>query len=97
MSPVCHRALAYAVADSGVECQNVPYCGMPYCRILRDCSCCTGCSGESRSVSEKDYTRALFTAGGIGEVIAEKAMIAGAVGMSGGMRISSGYGCGGCR
>jgi L-serine dehydratase len=80
MSPVCHRALAYAVAAAE---SNAKMCRIVACPTAGSCGivpAVLAAVGESRSVSEKDYTRALFTAGGIGEVIAEKAMIAGAVG-----------------
>lgn len=80
MSPVCHRALAYAVAAAEA---NAKMCRIVACPTAGSCGivpAVLAAVGESRSASEKDYTRALFTAGGVGEVIAENAMIAGAVG-----------------
>lgn len=80
LSPLCQRACAYALATAEA---NAKMCRIVACPTAGSCGivpAVLAAVGEEKGATEDDFTRALFTAGAIGEVVAEKAMIAGAVG-----------------
>lgn len=80
LSPICQRAASYAIATAEanakmfriVACPTAGSCGIVPAILVA--------VGEELNSSEDDLTRALFTAGAIGKIVAEKACIAGAVG-----------------
>lgn len=80
LSPICQRAASYAIATAEanakmfriVACPTAGSCGIVPAILVA--------VGEELKSSEDDLTRALFTAGAIGKIVAEKACIAGAVG-----------------
>lgn len=80
LSPICQRAATYAIATAEanakmfriVACPTAGSCGIVPAILVA--------VGEELNANEDDLTRALFTAGAIGKIVAEKACIAGAVG-----------------
>lgn len=80
LSPICKRAAVYAIATAEanakmfriVACPTAGSCGIVPSILMA--------VGEELNSDEDDLTRALFTAGAIGKIVAEKACIAGAVG-----------------
>ena len=91
MSPLCRKAASYAIATAEanakmyriVACPTAGSCGILPATLLA--------VAEEVNASMYDITCALFTAGAIGKVVAEKASIAGAVG---GCQAECGAACG---
>ncbi len=80
LSPVCQRACAYAIATAEANAKMYRIVACPTagsCGILPSVLAAVA---EEVNATMNDMTRALFTAGAIGRVVAEKASIAGAVG-----------------
>ena len=80
LSPVCQRACAYAIATAEANAKMYRIVACPTagsCGILPSVLAAVA---EEINATMNDMTRALFTAGAIGRVVAEKASIAGAVG-----------------
>ena len=80
LSPVCQRACAYAIATAEANAKMYRIVACPTagsCGILPSVLAAVS---EEVNATMNDMTRALFTAGAIGRVVAEKASIAGAVG-----------------
>lgn len=77
---ICRKACIYALSAAEA---NAKMCRIVACPTAGSCGIVPGvlaAVGESAGAGPNEYTRALFTAGGVGEIIAEKAMIAGALG-----------------
>lgn len=80
LSSVCQRAASYAIATA--EANAKMYC-IVACPTAGSCGilpAVLAAVAEETNATMNDMTRALFTAGAIGRVVAEKASIAGAVG-----------------
>lgn len=80
LSPMCQRAAMYAMAVA--EANAKMYC-IVACPTAGSCGivpAVLAAVGQEIHATDDEYTRALFTAGAIGRVIAENASIAGAVG-----------------
>ncbi len=80
LSPVCQRAAAFALAVA--EANAKMYC-IVACPTAGSCGivpAVLAAIGYDRHATDDEYTRALFTAGAVGKIIAEKGSIAGAVG-----------------
>ena len=91
LSPICQRAASYALAtaESNAKMHRVVACPTAgACGIL---PAVIAAVSEEENSGEEDITRALFTAGAVGRIVAEKASIAGAVG---GCQAECGTACG---
>ena len=80
LSPVCQRAAAYAVATAEANATMYRIVACPTAGSCGILPAVLAAVSEEVNATMNDMTRALFTAGAIGKVVAEKASIAGAVG-----------------
>lgn len=80
LSPVCQRACAYAVATAEANAKMFRIVACPTAGSCGIVPAVLAALAEEEHSSLDDVTRALFTAGAIGKVVAENASIAGAVG-----------------
>lgn len=80
LSPVCRRACAYAIAAAEANAKMYRIVACPTAGSCGIVPAVIGAVGREIHASDDEYTRALFTAGAIGRVVAENASIAGAVG-----------------
>lgn len=80
LSPVCQKACAYAVATAEANAKMYRIVACPTAGSCGIVPAVLAAVGENIHASEDEYTRALFVAGAIGKITAEKASIAGAVG-----------------
>ena len=80
LSPVCQRAAAYAVATAEANAKMYRIVACPTAGSCGILPAVLAAVSEEVNATMNDMTRALFTAGAIGKVVAEKASIAGAVG-----------------
>lgn len=80
LSPLCKRACAYAVATAEANAKMFRIVACPTAGSCGIVPAVLAALAEEENSSSDDVTRALFTAGGVGKVVAENACIAGAVG-----------------
>lgn len=80
LSPACQRAAAYAVATAEANAKMYRIVACPTAGSCGILPAVLAAVSEEVNATMNDMTRALFTAGAIGKVVAEKASIAGAVG-----------------
>ena len=80
LSPVCQRAAAYAVATAEANAKMYRIVACPTAGSCGILPAVLAAVSEEMNATMNDMTRALFTAGAIGKVVAEKASIAGAGG-----------------
>lgn len=91
MSPICQKAASYAIATAEANAKMYRIVACPTAGSCGILPAVLSAVGEEVNASMYDFTCALFTAGAIGRVIAEKASIAGAVG---GCQAECGAACG---
>ena len=80
LSPVCRRACAYAVATAEANAKMFRIMACPTAGSCGILPAVLAAAAEEENSTLNDVTRALFTAGAVGRVVAENASIAGAVG-----------------
>lgn len=80
LGPVAHKAMCYAVATAEANAKMMRIVACPTAGSCGIVPAVVAAVGEKVGAEIDDYTRALFTAAGIGHVVAENASIAGAVG-----------------
>ncbi len=80
LSPVCRRACAYAMAAAEANAKMYRIVACPTAGACGIVPAVFGAVGHEIHATADEYTRALFTAGAIGRIVAEHASIAGAVG-----------------
>lgn len=80
LSPLCRRACAYAMAAAEANAKMYRVVACPTAGACGIVPAVFGAVGQEIHATEDEYTRALFTAGAIGKIVAERASIAGAVG-----------------
>ena len=80
LSAACQRAAAYAVATAEANAKMYRIVACPTAGSCGILPAVLAAVSEEVNATMNDMTRALFTAGAIGKVVAEKASIAGAVG-----------------
>lgn len=80
LGPLAKRAAAYAVATAEANAKMMCIVACPTAGSCGIVPAVVAAVGEHVGAKRYDYTRALFTAAGIGHVVAENASIAGAVG-----------------
>lgn len=80
LSPLCQRACAYAIATAEANAKMFRIVACPTAGSCGIVPAVLAALAEEEKSSLDDVTRALFTAGAIGKVVAENACIAGAVG-----------------
>ena len=80
LSPVCKRACAYSVATAEANAKMFRIMACPTAGSCGILPAVLAAVAEEENSTLNDVTRALFTAGAIGRIVAEKASIAGAVG-----------------
>lgn len=91
ISPLCQRAASYAIATAEANAKMYRIVACPTAGSCGIVPAVLSAVAEETNASMYDITCALFTAGAIGRVIAEKASIAGAVG---GCQAECGAACG---
>lgn len=91
MSPICQKAASYAIATAEANAKMYRIVACPTAGSCGILPAVLSAVGKEVNASMYDFTCALFTAGAIGRVIAEKASIAGAVG---GCQAECGAACG---
>lgn len=80
LSPVCQRACAYAIATAEANAKMYRIVACPTAGSCGILPAVLAAVAEEMNSTMNDMTRALFTAGALGRIVAEKASIAGAVG-----------------
>lgn len=80
LSPVCQRACSYALATAEANAKMYRIVACPTAGSCGILPAVLAAVAEEMNSTMNDMTRALFTAGAIGRIVAEKASIAGAVG-----------------
>ncbi len=80
LSPVCQRACAYAISTAEANAKMYRIVACPTAGSCGILPAVLAATAEEVNATMNDLTRALFTAGAIGRIVAEKASIAGAVG-----------------
>lgn len=80
LSPLCKKACAYAIATAEANAKMFRIVACPTAGSCGIVPAVLAALAEEEKSSLDDVTRALFTAGAVGKVVAENASIAGAVG-----------------
>lgn len=80
LSPICQRACSYALATAEANAKMYRIVACPTAGSCGILPAVLAAVAEEMNSTMNDMTRALFTAGAIGRIVAEKASIAGAVG-----------------